>query len=202
MNSRPTPCLLAWCRAIPLAAFLASAASPAHTAPADSAKPWVALATSVIATTVPIGVGVLLGTLGENQDIEALTTLAAISAVGGLLVGPSAGQFYLGSKGHAYGALAVRTAGAALFAVGLIKARTTNRCGEDEEDCHMAYPGSGWMIAGGLVMGGGGLYSLVQPWITAGRTTAPDPTFSFAPTLAPAPGSGATRVGARARLCF
>lgn len=110
----------------------------------------VALGLSMWLTIAPMAVGAVGFVLGFEcgnrlgiQNRRALFTSGIVLAGHGLILGPSAGYFYLGRHAHGWGWAAGRlvmgaaTAGFFLYAVGKAEAQSeygTNYCDGDEDD--------------------------------------------------------------------
>jgi hypothetical protein len=127
---------------IAIAALLASKAAAAEPPPDGDKSLMAAYAISVGATSGPC----LLGVLVAGDDAHGSTaTAAGIVALGGLVLGPSAGHWYAGETITT--GLELRLGSAALFATAAIA------------DPHLAHTGTYFAIAGAA-----GLYASGFAW--------------------------------------
>lgn len=185
---------------LPLLAFLAHAQTTLSANPdpkpvlADPAGREANAYTLALATTaVPVALGIILGR-SSNQVIAPV-----ILVTGGALIGPSVGQFYLGSHGGGALGMTVRLGGGGIALAGAMEGLDDIFC---DEDCD-GNNGAGLMTLGLVVYGAGALWSLVDTHMTADRLRqrAAGLPVTFAPTLARGE-SGEWLPGAMASLKF
>lgn len=152
-------------------------------------------------TLLPVGMGAVLVSAGDDEVAGAGGVLLA----GGILLGPSTGQFYAGSIGHGLLSTGVRTLGAVLLLSGAINRMPSMSCLEREPGEAPCEPknGLGLAILGGATFLGGAIYSLVETRfaVVRHRRDVERAAFSIAPTLALTRG-GAMRRGAMVSLRF
>jgi hypothetical protein len=131
----------------------------------DSRAPGLlpAYSLALAATVLPLAGAVILSDYTESEGI--IGTSAGL-AIAGLLIGPSAGQFYAQSYKHAWLSSGVRLAGAFMGSVGFAAVLSDAYCGWDTEedvDCEDHSALGVTLLAGGVLTYAGGIvYSLVD----------------------------------------
>ena len=156
----------------------------------------VAVGLSVLSTTVPLFMASALSSETSNSEV-----LVGTLAIGGLVIGPSLGQFYASSPGTALLGVFLRFLGGGMAITGLSKSvawcdsETGKDCGDDK--------GSELMIAGAMLYTGGVVYSLVDGYFSVNRWNIRQdgPDYGFSPSLVPEE-DGALRTGAVAWMRF
>lgn len=147
----------------------------------------MAIALSVLGTAIPVLVGNRMSGGGD---------LAGSLMVGGMVLGPSLGQFYAGSLGRGMLGTGIRTVGAVMVLQGTVyildnlfcEEGEGNGCNESEVDA--ATP---LLIFGTATYLGGAIYSLLDAaWAVKRYNSRLDDKrgFGWSPTLAPAPLGG------------
>jgi hypothetical protein len=158
----------------------------------------VAYASALAGTVLPIAVGTLLMEEGGANNYAAGWLVA-----GGILLGPSTGQFYAQSLGHGLLASLVRTAGAGMLFVGILQGLDfeSDEEGEPDDDNQ----GAGLRILGTATFLGGVAFSLIDTYFAVERyrkkQRVPGYSLEIAPTLSPAAGGG-LHPGAMALIRF
>jgi hypothetical protein len=174
----------------------------------DGSTKAKAYAWSILGTAAPIVIGLSLSSNGGTN------ALAPWLVVGGMLLGPSSGQFYAQAPGAGALGIGVRTVGGMLF-IGGVVAMLDGICVEidhnpDEPGSSKRCPdrdGGGsaapLMIAGSLVYLGGTLYSFFDAgWaVDRLRYHPSESQFGWTPTLDLGT-SGSTRTGVSAWMRF
>lgn len=161
-----------------------------------------AYSAALTGTLLPIGLGSFL--LYTQSD--GMAGVGGVLLAGGLLVGPSTGQFYAGSIGHGLLGTGIRTLGVALILGGAVNNTTSLSCLEREagqEPCE-SKGGSALSLLGGATLLGGTIYSLAETHFAVARhhqRRERHAAFGLAPTLAREAGGG-VRPGAMAQLRF
>lgn len=163
-----------------------------------------ALAWSLAGTLAPILLaGAVEASSGKGDGGLSLSLYA-----GGLLLGPSLGQFYAASPARGLLSAGIRTAGGLLTFYGFGEALGKDRCREDNDegsarDCG-GYHGEIYMAAGLATYFAGVVYSLYDDGQAVERFNAKHgdkEVFGWAPTLAPGL-DGSLRPGALAWMRF
>ena len=169
--------------------------------PEEPKREWTAYAAAIGATVAPVVLGSLVANWGSNEAAVAGFSLIA----GGLLIGPSTGQFYAGSTGHGIVGSGIRALGGLMLITGAVNSVTSMSCLEREagEPACDDNSGAGFIaILGALTYFGGTVYSLTETHYAVQRTRLRvGNTYGFTPILALA-GDGATRLGGQAWLRF
>jgi hypothetical protein len=152
-----------------------------HSKPYKS--PLAAMGLSVLATALPLIAGAQIPA-SENKN----SNLTGILWLGGILIGPSAGQFYAASPGTGMLGIGLRSTGLALFVIGLKSAFNSWGCSDDGGSNCDESGGATFMVIGSLTFIGGGLYSLFDAALAADRFNDRErktEAFGWTPTLAP-----------------
>lgn len=147
-------------------------ASPSHHAGQETK----AFGLAVVSTLVPVALG--YGVAAASPDQVALPM---ILVAGGALIGPSVGEFYLGSRLGGTGGILIRGVGGIMVVNGVMEGLNDIFCSEscDGND------GSGLFTIGVVVYAAGTLWSLVDTHLAADRLRqgAAALPFTLAPTL-------------------
>ncbi len=141
------------------------------------------------ATAIPIYAGSYMLSSSHHEQGEEI---GAALILGGILIGPSAGQYYAGAPGPATGALVLRLAGGGLVLIGLIKA--FSNCFWESSSCNS---GSGEALLGTVLFASGSAYSLIDTKFAVDRYNRREREraavrTSFSPALFPV-GEGSNR---------
>lgn len=160
-----------------------------------------ACAWSILGTAAPM---LLASQLSDSPQGES-DGLTGSLILGGLLVGPSLGQFYAGSPVGGFLGFGIRGAGGFMTVLGFIHSFWGRFCsGSEDESCGENNAGSALLTVGVLTYVGGTLYSLID----AGRAVErhndrqnQSRVFGWSPTFAPTP-QGGVRTGALAYFRF
>jgi hypothetical protein len=180
------------------------AAIPAKGGGRGAPPPWErsleGFAWAVGATVLPVTMGAYL-----LENTETPEGVGAILILGGLLGGPSAGQYALGSPIQGTVAGLVRTAGAVAFVAGLAQALGSAFCGMDfsgegDDDCSDGDDGESAVVVGGVLYLGATAYSLIDIPFAARREQSRALRIGFGPFLRPA--FGGPSQGVRAWVRF
>lgn len=158
----------------------------------------VALGLSVLGAAVPVLLGIRMSGHGN---------LAGGLVVGGLLVGPSSGQFYAGSPGAGILGTAIRTGGYAMFVLGFVYAVDNLFCSAtDDHNCDSGKDAAAapLLILGTATYLGGAIFSMLDAgWAVERYNARVDKKriFGWSPTVAPGP-QGGLKPGAMAWMRF
>jgi len=156
----------------------------------------------LLGTVIPVAISTAIPVDGTSSDASAVAK--SLLFFGGFMIGPSAGQIYAGSYGRSALAVAVRTAGFAMFLRAFILSEPffCSGCGEsrDSDDSMVA----AWFVGGVVVYAGGLVYSMFDQEKAVARYNAKlrgEGAFGWTPTLVPGP-DGSLRTGATAWMRF
>lgn len=165
-----------------------------------------AYAWSILGTTAPV----LLASQVSGSYQETSKRMAVGVMLGGLLAGPSMGQFYAGSPVGGFLGFGIRGAGGFITGLGYIFRLGEDLCSgteefeEEDEDCDEDNVGRALLAVGALTYIGGTLFSLVDAGKAVerhnDRQNQPR-VFGWSPTLAPG-AQGNLRSGATAWMRF
>jgi hypothetical protein len=161
---------------------------------------------SIASTLVPV---IAAMEISQSSDDGHNTSLINWLTIGGLLAGPSAGQFYARAPGQAVLGMGIRGAGALLFLSGAAQAIGSVSCGmsfggdggsQDKCDDH---DGGGLMLLGFATYLGGTVYSLVDGGFAVTRylNRQSESQFGWSPVVSPGKG-GSSRTGVAAWMRF
>lgn len=145
------------------------------------------IALSVLGSAVPVLVGLQMSESGNTANYLVM---------GGMLVGPSLGQFYAGSLGRGMLGTGIRTGGAFMALQGTVYLLRNSFCDvgdEDECDESEADAAAPLLILGTATYLGGAIYSLLDAgWAVQRYNARLDKKrgFGWSPTLSPAPQGG------------
>jgi hypothetical protein len=159
----------------------------------------VAHLSSVLATAAPILLAAQLSSSTHGGSEGWVGGLA----IGGLLLGPSAGQIYAGSQSGAWLGVGIRAGGMLLTWLGVGQFAGSLFCSsEEEEDCDPPPTAIPLLVAGIDIFIGGTVYSVINAGRTVDRVNeSRSRVFGWAPTFSPAP-QGGMRAGAIAYMRF
>jgi hypothetical protein len=180
--------IIAAITAIACTASVASAQSPAQTAPksatdftnADDVGPKApgtatayAIGGSLLGPAL-IGLAVLKnnntpiadGRRGTDESTAITQSLAVAGGVA-MLVAPSAGRWYAGEIGT--GPILIRGAGAAIMVLGVGQAVSNLACGHGDSSCSDNRSGASAVLLGGAIFIGGTIYDIVTSGDAARR---------------------------------
>lgn len=184
--------------AAPRAAESHAPREPAH---GEIKSEWVAYGAAAAGTAVPIAVGAML----LNSTSNGYAGLGGGLLMGGVLLGPSSGQFYANSTMHGFLSSGVRTVGGLMFFAGALNSMTSMSCLErepGEPPCESKSGAGVLTLLGAVTYLGGTVYSLVDTHKAVVRTHAQTGlTYGVTPTLA-LNGDGRSRYGGQAWLRF
>lgn len=170
----------------PIAARPVELAPPA---PIDEKSPALAFALGFGTT---LGGYVLMAHAGEHGAVATL-------GFAGALVGPSVGQWYAGKR--AWAGTAARGLGAGLVIYGMMTSLVAGDCvdcGTHPRDDRAEL----YLIAGAALWVGSTIYDIVDGAFEASAVNRRQRALTFAPTLMPAPTTGAPMPGLAASLRF
>jgi hypothetical protein len=161
--------------------------------PAAYKSPATAVGLSVLATAAPI---YLSFQFLHSSSADAFVYLF----LGGIVIGPSTGQFYAGSAGTGALGMIIRGVGTGLFLSALVDAFP--RCDDEETSCRGG--GETKAVIGMAALAGGALYSLIDGALAAKRFNKRQleaREFGWSPALSPGT-DGAWTTGAVAWMRF
>lgn len=183
------------------------AALPMAPAPDPEGSLWregaAAAAWSIGATLIPVWAGARMIDAGNGSAAIP----GAILFLGGMALGPSAGQWYLGSGLQGGFGAVIRSAGMVVFISGLAKSLGSAFCGMDfggegdDSRCPEGDPGKGAMTAGAYIYLAGAAYSLIDIPFAAKRERERENRYGWVPVLQGGP-KGAFRPGLAAWTRF
>jgi hypothetical protein len=155
-----------------------------------------AFAYPLLGTLLPVTFSATLAVTSDNPTGGLVLPLL----FGGLLIGPSAGQFYAGSTGPGLAGIAVRGLGAGLFGTGLAASWRTRDCREGGDYVCKESKREGLIPIGIAIYLGGAFYSLFEGIIAADRYNGKQlgsAHFGWAPVLVPTGNGSAEPISLR-----
>jgi hypothetical protein len=159
----------------------------------------VAYFSSVLATAAPLSLAAHLSGSTHGGSEGWVGGLA----IGGLLLGPSAGQIYAGTQSGAWIGVGIRAGGLLLTSLGLSEFSKSILCSsEDGQDCGSPAIAVPLLVAGTVTFIGGTVYSVINAGRTVDRVNERrSRVFGWSPIVVPAP-QGRMLAGALAFLRF
>lgn len=163
-----------------------------------------AVALSLGGTVLPLLAASAISDRSDNDENQGLVISLVL---GGILLGPSAGQFYAHSPGLGLVGAGVRGLGGYIALAGAAQAMAGFGCGMsfggEPEECDEGGDGGGTILLGLLIYTGGSLFSLaaIPSAVDRQHQRMQSAAFEWAPTL-DLSRSGDVRPGAKASLRF